>query len=250
MAGYACNMHQIMALAEKYDLPVIEDAAHAVGAYLDERHLGTWGIAGCFSFFSNKNMTTGEGGMVVTNDDSIAEKVRLLRSHGMTSLTWDRHQGHAWSYDVVALGYNYRIDEIRSALGRVQLAKLEENNTRRRVLTQLYKKLLQKEVPSITVPFLDHQGVLACHIMPVLLPEGCDRKNFMDNMKASGIQTSIHYPPIHTFSAFKGENEYDGRLPLTEAVSLREVTLPMYPAMTEDQVVMVVQAVREAAHQA
>jgi dTDP-4-amino-4,6-dideoxygalactose transaminase len=244
--GYACDMHQIMALATKYGLCVIEDAAHAVGASLDDRHLGTWGAAGCFSFFSNKNMTTGEGGMIVTNDDAIAEQIRLLRSHGMTSLTWDRHQGHAWSYDVVSLGYNYRIDEIRSALGRVQLAKLEANNARRRELTTLYKALLQEQVPAITVPFLHHSGVLSCHIMPVLLPEGYNRKNFMDHMKSSGIQTSIHYPPIHTFSAFKEENDYDRKLCMTEAAAIREVTLPMYPAMTEDQVVMIVRAVRAA----
>jgi len=131
-AGYACDMPRIKALAKAHHLSVIEDAAHAVGSELNGRKLGTWGDAGCFSFFSNKNITTGEGGMVVTNDDAVAEQLRILRSHGMTTLTWDRHQGHAWTYDVVALGYNYRIDEIRSALGRVQLGRLEQNNSRRR----------------------------------------------------------------------------------------------------------------------
>ena len=105
-AGYACDMPAILAWAEENRLPVIEDAAHAVGSWLQDRHLGTWGAAGCFSFFSNKNLSTGEGGMLVTDDDNLAEKFKLLRSHGMTSLTWDRHQGHAWSYDVVDLGYN------------------------------------------------------------------------------------------------------------------------------------------------
>ena len=248
-AGYACDMPQILALGEKFGLPVLEDAAHAVGSTLVGRHLGTWGTAGCYSFFSNKNMTTGEGGMLVTDNDAIAEQVRLLRSHGMTSLTWDRHQGHAWSYDVVALGYNYRIDEIRSALGRVQLAKLERNNTSRTELTKLYDSLLQDLVPSVTVPFLDHPGTSAYHIMPVLLPEGFDRISFMERMKACGIQTSIHYPPIHTFSAFQAETNLPDRLPLTDAVARREVTLPLYPAMTQDQVVLVVQAIRTALQQ-
>ena len=111
--GYACDMPAILEIARRHDLAVIEDAAHAIGSRLDGRMLGTWGAIGCYSFFSNKNMTTGEGGMLVTDDDGLAEKLRVLRSHGMTSLTWDRHKGHAWSYDVVDLGYNYRIDEVR-----------------------------------------------------------------------------------------------------------------------------------------
>ena len=115
--GYPCDMRAILEIAARHQLAVIEDAAHATGARLEGRALGTWGDVGCFSFFSNKNLSTGEGGMLVTNREDMAEKVRSLRSHGMTTLTWDRHQGHAYSYDVVDLGYNYRIDEMRSALG-------------------------------------------------------------------------------------------------------------------------------------
>jgi dTDP-4-amino-4,6-dideoxygalactose transaminase len=244
--GYACDMPRILALAKKHNLQVLEDAAHASGSTLDGRHLGTWSVAGCYSFFSNKNMTTGEGGMLVTNDDSVAEKVRLLRSHGMTSLTWDRHQGHAWSYDVVGLGYNYRIDEIRSALGRAQLAKLEGFNTRRRELTVLYRKLLSEITPSIFIPFQDHSGISACHLMPVLLPEGVDRIRFMEGMKARGVQTSIHYPPIHTFSAFIVEKRANGNLAKTEKIGGREVTLPLYPTLTNDQVRLVVESVRQS----
>jgi len=135
--GYSCDMPAIMDIANKHGLVVIEDAAHAIGSSLEKRMLGTWGQTGCFSFFSNKNMTTGEGGMIVTDNADLAERLRRLRSHGMTSVTWDRHKGHAWSYDVVDLGYNYRLDEIRSALGRVQLSKLDAYNSRRRELTSL-----------------------------------------------------------------------------------------------------------------
>jgi dTDP-4-amino-4,6-dideoxygalactose transaminase len=134
--GYPCRMEEILAIADRFGLPVIEDAAHAPGASLDGKALGTLGAVGCFSFFSNKNVSTGEGGMLVTNRDDIAQKVRLLRSHGMTSLTYDRHQGHAYSYDVVDLGYNYRIDEIRSALGIEQLKKLPANNVLRKTYTE------------------------------------------------------------------------------------------------------------------
>lgn len=122
--GYPCDMPAFKRIAEKNHLKIIEDDAHAVGSSFEGRAMGTWGDIGCYSFFSNKNMTTGEGGMVVTNDDAIFERLSRLRSHGMTTLTWDRHRGHAWSYDVVDLGYNYRIDEIRAAIGLAQLRKL------------------------------------------------------------------------------------------------------------------------------
>ena len=242
--GYPCEMDQIMALARNNNLMVIEDAAHAVGAELGGRGLGTWGDVGCYSFFSNKNLTTGEGGMVVTNNDELAEKLRLLRSHGMTSLTWDRHRGHAWSYDVVALGYNYRLDEIRAALGCAQLAKVEKNNERRRYLVQIYRDALQELVPQVGLPFQNHTGKTSAHLMPVLLPAGAARETFMSRMKEQGIQTSIHYPPVHTFSAYKNGDPLE--LPVTEDVASREVTLPLYPTLAEDDVYTVVEAVRQS----
>jgi dTDP-4-amino-4,6-dideoxygalactose transaminase len=244
-AGYACDMVQIMDLARKYGLKVIEDAAHAAGSWLNGKHLGTWGNIGCFSFFSNKNMTTGEGGMVVTNDDHLYERLRLLRSHGMTSLTWDRHRGHASSYDVVTLGYNYRIDEIRAAIGKIQLAKLERNNERRRHLVQRYREALQ-EIPDVNVPFSHHPGLTAAHIMPVLLPQEADRASFIEEMKAQGIQTSIHYPPVHEFTAYKDMMEHKDPLSVTEEVARREVTLPLYPSMTNEDIEIVTQAISQS----
>jgi dTDP-4-amino-4,6-dideoxygalactose transaminase len=241
--GYACDMPRIMALAQEHNLRVIEDAAHAAGAWLEDRHLGTWGDVGCFSFFSNKNMTTGEGGMVVTNDEALYEKLRLLRSHGMTSLTWDRHKGHAWSYDVVELGYNYRIDELRAALGAVQLTKLDRNNEHRRRLVRHYQDCLQ-DFARISTPFADHPGLTAAHIMPILLPRGANRQLFMEQMKSQGIQTSIHYPPVHQFTAYQElTGHQNGRLAITEDVALREVTLPLYPGMTQNDVETVLEAV-------
>lgn len=245
--GYPCDMPGIMALAKSHDLVVIEDAAHAVGSVLDGRKMGAWGNIGCFSFFSNKNMTTGEGGMLVTDDDALAEKLHALRSHGMTALTWDRHKGHAWSYDVVALGYNYRLDEIRAALGRVQLGRLEHNNDRRRQLTALYREHLQELIPSVAIPFGSHRGTSACHLMPILLPKGMDRTAFMEQMKAIGVQTSIHYPPIHKFSAYRNiVAQMSPNLGVTEEVAGREVTLPLYPTLTEADVEFVTRSVLES----
>lgn len=240
--GYACDMPGIMRFAEKHQLHVIEDAAHAVGSELAGRKLGTWGDIGCFSFFSNKNMTTGEGGMIVTDNSDYAERLHRLRSHGMTTLTWDRHKGHASSYDVVDLGYNYRIDEIRAALGVVQLEKLDANNERRRRLTGLYRDALHEFAPQVTVPFADHAGVSAAHLMPILLPEGADKLGFMEEMKACQVQTSFHYPPIHTFAAYQQPDPRDSLL-VTEAIAAREVTLPLFPTLREEDVVMVAEVV-------
>ncbi len=245
--GYACDMPSIMAFAKQHGLAVIEDAAHAAGAALEGRGLGSWGQVGCYSFFSNKNMATGEGGMLVTDDDEIADKLRNLRSHGMTAMTWERHKGHAWSYDVTALGYNYRIDEIHSAIGRVQLAKLAHNNARRAQAVAQYHDLLQELVPSVSVPFQSHRGLSSYHILPILLPKGRDRLAFMESMKASRIQTSIHYPPIHKFSAYaEVVQSTRAPLPVTEEVVAREVTLPLYPGLSENDVLTVVQAVQKA----
>jgi dTDP-4-amino-4,6-dideoxygalactose transaminase len=161
----------------------------------------------------------------------------------MTSLTWDRHKGHAWSYDVVDLGYNYRIDEVRAALGLVQLGKLDANNEKRRRLSRVYRDVLHEFAPQVVIPFDGHNGVSAAHLMPMLLPPGTDRKAFMEGMKAEGIQTSIHYPPIHTFSAYN-DSRKTCSLPNTDDVAAREVTLPLYPAMSEEDVVTVAKHIR------
>jgi dTDP-4-amino-4,6-dideoxygalactose transaminase len=241
--GYPCRMQEIQAIAAENHLPIIEDAAHAPGAEMNGRFLGTWGEVGCFSFFANKNLSTGEGGMLVTNRDDIAERVAKLRSHGMTSLTWDRHQGHAYSYDVVDLGYNYRIDEIHSALGLVQLSKLKANNLQRRDIVRRYRLGLADS--GVGLPFAQSSGTPAYHLFPILLPEGVERKRFIDRMREAGVQTSIHYPPVHQFSYY--QSRYLAvSLPLTEAVAAREVTLPLYPTMKDADVEIVLASVRES----
>jgi dTDP-4-amino-4,6-dideoxygalactose transaminase len=241
--GYPCQMEAILQIAARHGLAVIEDAAHAPGAALNGKPLGTWGDAGCFSFFSNKNISTGEGGMLVTDRADLAEKVRLLRSHGMTSLTWDRHQGHAFSYDVVDLGFNYRIDEMRSALGLAQLKKLVANNARRKAITERYWRALDGS--GVELPFKNTLGAPAYHIFPILLPAGADRVKFIDSMRIEKVQTSIHYPPVHMFKYYR--TRYPGvSLPITEMVASREVTLPLYPTMDNEAVELVISTVRQA----
>jgi dTDP-4-amino-4,6-dideoxygalactose transaminase len=241
--GYPCHMDEIMAIANRHSLSVIEDAAHAPGASLNGKLLGAIGDVGCYSFFSNKNLSTGEGGMLVTDRKDIADKVRLQRSHGMTTLTYDRHKGHAHSYDVLDLGYNYRIDELRSALGLAQLKKLPANNARRLAFTHQYREALADI--GLELPFTATQGQPAYHLFPILLPQGVDREQFIERLRLQRIQTSIHYPPIHTFSYY--QQRFGAiSLPRTEQVARREVTLPLYPSMGEDKVALVAAAVQYA----
>ncbi len=245
-AGYPCDMAGIVDLAQRRGLAVVEDVAHGPAAMVDGRALGAWGDVGCFSFFSNKNMTTGEGGMVTSRRPELEEPLRRLRSHGMTTLTLDRHKGHAFGYDVVALGYNYRMSELNAALGLVQLKKLREGNARRGALTAHYRRRLAA-VPGVTVPFAAWRGVPAWHIMPVLLPEGTDRNGVMAAMKEAGIQTSIHYRPVDTFTAYVEAGLGPSQaVPLSHAVGLRVLTLPLYPGMSEAQVEQVCTALGDA----
>jgi dTDP-4-amino-4,6-dideoxygalactose transaminase len=238
--GYPCRMREILAVAERFNLPVIEDAAHAPGASLNGKVIGTWGTISCFSFFSNKNLSTGEGGMLVTERDDLAEKVRLMRSHGMTSLTYDRHHGHAHSYDVIDLGYNYRIDEIHSALGLEQLKKLAANNAHRKDWTERYWQALADT--GVGLPFRGNAESPSYHIFPMLLPPSINRKVFMDALREKGIQTSIHYPPIHNFTYYRSRYG-EISLPITEDISEREVTLPLYPNMGSERVDLVADSV-------
>jgi dTDP-4-amino-4,6-dideoxygalactose transaminase len=240
--GYACDMEAVSALADRHGLRVVEDAAHAPGATFGGRSCGTLGEVGCFSFFSNKNLPIGEGGMVVTDDDELADRLRLLRSHGMTTLTWDRHRGHAHSYDVVEHGFNYRLDETRAAVGLVQLRRLREENAARARISAAYRTALDGK-KGLSMPFgdPDAETTSSHHLAVVLLPEGASRAHVRTALTGAGIQTSVHYPPIHQFSHYA---ELGARRPLprTDAVAERLVTLPLYGHMGDAAVEQVVSA--------
>ena len=223
-------------------LTLLEDAAHGLGGRLDRRPLGTFGLAGAFSFFSNKNLPIGEGGMVVTDDDQIATKVKLLRSHGMTAISWDRQQGHASGYDVVELGFNYRIDEPRATLATARLTRLD---SRQRAASDR-----DPDVPGparisggVVQTMPDHPGAEpAHHLVTVLIDKALDRAVIREKLERDGIQTSLHYPPIHRFSIY----DNGVSLPVTEEYAARAVTLPLFPSITEEQIGMVVDALRGA----
>jgi dTDP-4-amino-4,6-dideoxygalactose transaminase len=241
--GYPGETAELSRLAADRGLILLEDAAHGLGGRLDGRHLGTFGRAGAYSFFSNKNLPVGEGGLVVTDDDEFAERLRLLRSHGMTSLSWDRHRGHAHGYDVVALGFNYRIDEPRAALAARRLARLDADNGRRGELVNSYRaRLEQVDGATPTLPPVEGWEP-AHHLFSVVLAEGIDRDGVRQALAEQGVQTSLHYPPAHRFSIYA-----DGQppLPLTEAYAERAVTLPLFPHMSEAQLELVVDSLSDA----
>ncbi len=245
-AGYPCK--DIVAISEfcqERGIGLIEDVAHAPGASIDGKMCGTFGDVGCFSFFSNKNLSIGEGGMVSTLRADLHEKLGYLRSHGMTTLTLDRHKGRSITYDVAQPGLNYRMDEMRSAIGSVQLEKLPAGNLRRAELTQRYRSRLTGT--SVMIPF-DAQPETTesvYHILPVLLPQGADRVVIIGALKKKGIQSSIHYPPFWNFTAYKGQFSPNDS-PVTAEICRRQLTLPLFPTMTDEEVDQVTSALIEA----
>jgi dTDP-4-amino-4,6-dideoxygalactose transaminase len=245
-AGYPCAMNEVLKIARDHGLYIVEDCAHSPGASYKGRMTGTMGDIGCFSFFSNKNLSTGEGGMIVTNNDTIAEKLRLLRSHGMTTLTLDRYKGHSFTYDVLDFGFNYRSSELNAAIGRVQLAKLNIKNQKRKEITFKYiQRLSQEDRISIIFQHLDEDILPAYHLFPVLLEHDINREKVMQCLKDKGVQTSIHYRPIHTFTAYQRYND-TYTLPFIQAIKDRTFTLPLFPFMTETQIDYVVDSLKQS----
>lgn len=247
MAGFPAHMDEIMAIACKHNLKVIEDACHGPLSEYKGKRLGTLGDCAAFSFFSNKNISTGEGGMFVTNNEEMAKKARLLRSHGMTTMSYQRASGHATTYDILELGYNYRMDDIRAAIAIEQLKKLPADLDTRIKVRQRYVEQLAN-VKDVVVPFADNKEFVSNYIMPVVLTKGdtAYRDAIRDKIHAAGIQTSVHYPAVHRFSIYK---DYPAVLPQTDYVTDHEITLPMYAALTETQIDFICQTLEKTVNE-
>lgn len=228
--GWLCPMDRWREFADAHGLWLVEDASHAPGLPGVAKH----GDAAVFSFYGNKNMTTAEGGMVLARDPDALDRARHLRSHGMTSLTLDRHKGHAFSYDVTDLGFNYRMDELRAALGLVQLERLHDWNHRRRTLLDRYREAFATADADIEMPFGPDEPATG-HLCPAILPHAADRESIMAALRAAGIHSSIHYPPIHGFS-FHQVRLGDQHLPRTEDFAARELSLPLHPGLEEEDI--------------
>jgi dTDP-4-amino-4,6-dideoxygalactose transaminase len=238
--GCLVDADQWRDFADTRGLVLVEDSAHAVGPGRPP----VFGDAAVFSFFGNKNMTTAEGGIVLAEDPDVLARTRQMRSHGMTATTVERLRGKTFTYDVTMLGYNYRMDELRAAIGLTQLRHLADWNQRRKELTAAYREILPEICPDVLVPFSPTQISLN-HIMAVLLPEGANRRGIMERMRESGIQTTIHYPPVHQLSWYR-ERFSEVCLPATEAFTLRELTLPLHPRMQAQQVAHVARVLADS----
>ena len=234
-AGYAADVDPLRALCDDRGIALIEDAAHSPSATTaGGRKLGTIGLSGAFSFFSNKVLSCGEGGLLATDDEGVAAMARSRRSHAMTSGTWDRHRGHSAGYDVLDLGFNYRMDEPRAALLLSRLGGLEDDIARRRALVRRYRSELAG-VEGIKVPYADEEVERSsCYVMPVMVDDPELRDPLRAHMlERHNVQTSVLYPAIHEFTAFGGA---PGSLPRSELAARTELTLPLYPHLTaQDQ---------------
>ncbi|MCX6158500.1 MAG: DegT/DnrJ/EryC1/StrS family aminotransferase [Ignavibacteriae bacterium] len=232
--GFACDMDEIMRIAKEHNLRVIEDACHGPLSEYKGKKLGTIGDIGCFSFFSNKNISTGEGGMLITDNQEYYEKAKLLRSHGMTTMSFERAKGHATEYDVVNPGYNYRMDDIRASIGIVQLKKLEDDLKKRSEIRKMYIDNLC-DIESIIIPFKERSEFSSNYIFPIVLRNSTKEKRniIREHLRDAGIQTSVHYPSVHKFEIFYNA---DNVLPLTEYISKCEITLPMYSSLINENI--------------
>jgi dTDP-4-amino-4,6-dideoxygalactose transaminase len=241
--GHPGQTTKLAKLAESRGIALLEDSAHGLGSRVDGRHIGTFGVAGAYSFFSNKNLAIGEGGMVVTDDPAVAGDVRLLRSHGMTTMTWDRHRGHATTYDVVTRGFNYRLDEPRAALALKRLTRLDEENRRRSAIVSRYREAFSELHSVLMIADPPQQSNSANHLFVVVLDTVLDRDRFRAELADAGVQTSVHYPPVHRFSIYADRRP---ELPVTDSYAARAVTLPLFPHMSESQIELVIEVVSRA----
>jgi dTDP-4-amino-4,6-dideoxygalactose transaminase len=242
-AGFPSKMDEIMQIANESRLKVIEDACHGPLSEFKGKKLGTIGDIGCFSFFSNKNISTGEGGILVTNHEKLAKKAKLLRSHGMTTMSYQRASGHATEYDVVELGYNYRMDDIHASIGIVQMNKLKADLDKRVHVRQKYLESL-KGIENITIPFASNTEFVSNYIFPVVLNEfGKQRRDAVRNaLHEKGIQTSVHYPAVHRFSIYK---PFSRQLPMTEMVTDNEITLPMFGSLCDNEIQFIAETLND-----
>jgi dTDP-4-amino-4,6-dideoxygalactose transaminase len=238
--GFVMDVAPWRAFADRHGLLLFEDAAHTAGM----PGMGTLSDAASFSFFTNKNMTTAEGGMLIVRDAERRQRARALRGHGMTASTLDRAKGRAVGYDVIDIGHNFRMDELRAAMGLVQIERLLGWNEARRTLVSHYRRAFKRSLPAVEVPFADDHATSG-HIMPVLLPDGADRQRVMQRMRERRIQTSMHYPPIHTFSHYRKAFPTP-LLPQTERFCERQLTLPLHPQLSPEDVDRVVAGLGES----
>jgi dTDP-4-amino-4,6-dideoxygalactose transaminase len=240
-------MKSIQKFAKDNDLKIIEDCAHALGTKFDKKHVGTFGETGCFSFYPTKNLTTFEGGMIITQSKKMAENLRSLRNHGITKSLRQRFtKGHPWDFDIKQMGYNFRIDEIRSSLGLNQLKKIKKMNKLRQSACKYYNKNL-KNIDGISVyedPKLESNS---CHlyVIKILSNFGITRNNLFSNFVKNGIRTSVHYKPLHKFSLYKNKCKIYFPLKTSKTLYPQILSLPLFPQITKNEMNSVITVLKK-----
>lgn len=243
--GQPCDMDEIMKLAKEKRLIVIEDAAHALGASYKDRRIGSIADMTCFSFHPVKPITTGEGGMVVTDDEELYKRLVLFRSHGITrdeSLL--EHNEGGWYYEQQELGYNYRITDISCALGISQMDKLTQFINKRKSLAMRYDEAF-RDIKEVVVPYQLPEVSSGWHLYMLMVPEG-RRKEIYDNLRSKGIGVNVHYLPVYKHPYYQRHGYNQCVCKNAEEFYRRAITLPLFPAMTSEQQDYVIDAVRKA----
>jgi len=232
--GQVCNIEEIMDVAKDHNLKVIEDCAHAVGTFHKSKHVGTLGSTGCFSFYPTKNITTAEGGMVITNSKQIAEKVRQLRSHGMTKSLKNRYSSeYPWIFDIIEPGYNYRLDEIRAALGITQLKRIKKINELRTKASSYYHKNLQN-IPGIILPDMVNDKTHSYHLYTIRVtkPYKLSRNQLFKKLKDNGIRTTVYWMPVHEYTAYQKFAKKSNVINTTKIYD-EILALPLFPNISK-----------------
>ncbi|HWE51792.1 MAG TPA: DegT/DnrJ/EryC1/StrS family aminotransferase [Bryobacteraceae bacterium] len=248
-AGYPCDLDAIRNLADRHSIHVVEDAAHAAGTEYKGRQIGHASPAAVFSFYATKNLCTGEGGMIVTDDDRLAARCRLLSLHGMSTDAWNRYaQGGSWQYEVVEAGYKSNMTDIQAALGIHQLAKLDAFNARRTAMADLYDAAFAA-IPGLVLPRRPADGKHSFHLYPVYLVPGkakLSRNELIDRLREANIGASVHFIPLHRHPYYStGQFSYKpGDFPVSDRIFEGLLSLPLYPKMTDADVTDVIDAVR------
>lgn len=242
-AGNPCKMKLINSIAKKNNLKIIEDCAHGIGAKINQRHVGTFGSVGCFSFYPTKNFTTIEGGMIITNSRKIADLTKILRNHGITKSLQNRFaKGKPWEYDVVLPGQNYRLDEIRSSLGISQLKRTKQNNLKRRHAFLYYNSRLDNN-ESVITPKIFNNFTHSCHlyVLRVKKKNGLSRDIVYRRLLKNGVRCSVHYKPLHEFTAYKKFAKIKDKVENSKLIYKEIISLPMYPQIRRVQQDVVLQ---------
>ena len=245
--GQVCNIEEILDIARDNNLKVIEDCAHAIGTFHKSKHVGTLGNTGCFSFYPTKNITTAEGGMVITNSEQIAKKVRQLRSHGMTKSLQSRYSSeYPWVFDILEPGYNYRLDEIRASLGITQLKRIKKINQLRKKASLYYYKNLQN-IPGIILPDMVNDKTHSYHLytIRVTTPYKLSRNQLFKKLKNNGIRTTVYWMPIHEYTAYQKFAKKSNIVNTTKIYD-EILALPLFPNISKNHLDNVIKIIKSS----